>query len=206
MEPGGLALFASQFLATDRLKFMDAVRRHYDRMLEVIAAVMMAAVTLIIVSGFVFRWLGESLVWYDEVAAISLAWLTYYGGALAALRGAHIGFPGLVNAMPANWRVAATFFASAITIFFFALLAYTGIKVVQILQGDTLVSIPEVSLQVTQSVIPITAVLFVIAELLKLPGLLREARRGPLIDHEVKEALESVGMDPAEAAKRARPS
>ncbi len=183
---------------------MDAVQRLYDRLLEMIAAVMMAAVTLIIVTGFVSRWLGGSLVWYDEVAAISLAWLTYYGSALAALRGAHIGFPGLVNAMPANWRVAATFFASAITVFFFALLAYTGVKVVQILQGDTLVSIPAVSLQVTQSVIPITAVLFVIAELIKLPGLLRDARRGPLIDHEVKEALESVGMDPAEATERAR--
>ncbi len=102
--------------------------------------------------------------------------------------------------------MAATAFSSAVTIFFFALLAYTGIRVVQILKGDTLVSIPELSLQVTQSVIPITAVLFVIAELLKLPELLREARRGPLVDHEVKEALESVGIDPVEATERARPS
>ena len=183
---------------------MDAFQRLYDRALEVVAAALMAAVLLIIVSGFVFRWAGQSLVWYDEVAAISLCWLTYYGGALAALRGAHIGFPGLVNAMPANWRVAATFFASAITIFFFGLLAYMGLQVVQILKGDTLVSIPEVSLQFTQSVIPITGVLFVIAELLKLPELLREARRGPLIDHEVKEALEAVGIDSAEAVQKVR--
>ncbi|WP_137043060.1 TRAP transporter small permease [Pseudolabrys sp. FHR47] len=178
---------------------MDAFQRWYDRALEVIAAAMMTIVTLIIVAGFIFRWAGHSLVWYDEVAAISLCWLTYYGGALAALRGAHIGFPGLVNAMPANWRVAATFFSSTVTIFFFGLLAYMGLQVVQILKGDTLVSIPEVSLQVTQSVIPITSLLFVIAELVKLPGLLREARRGPLIDHEVKEALESAGLDTAEA-------
>lgn len=178
---------------------MDAFQRWFDRALEVIAAAMMAIVAAIIVAGFMFRWAGHSLVWYDEVAAISLCWLTYYGGALAALRGAHIGFPGLVNAMPANWRVAATFFSSAVTIFFFGLLAYMGIQVVQILKGDTLVSIPEVSLQVTQSVIPITSTLFVIAELVKLPGLLREARRGPLIDHEVKEALESAGIDTTEA-------
>lgn len=185
---------------------MDAFQRLYDRTLEVIAAAMMVIVTSIIVAGFIFRWAGESLVWYDEVAAISLCWLTYYGGALAALRGAHIGFPGLVNAMPANWRVAATFFSSAVTILFFGLLAVMGFKVVQILKGDTLVSLPEVSLQVTQSVIPITAVLFVIAELLKLPGLLREARRGPLIDHEVKEALESVGVESPQVAEGARPS
>jgi TRAP-type C4-dicarboxylate transport system permease small subunit len=177
----------------------------YDRVLEAIAAVMMAIVTLIIVVGFAARWTGHSLVWYDEVASISLCWLTYYAGALAALRGAHIGFPGLVNALPANWRVGATCLASSITIFFFALLAVTGIMVVDILHGDTLVSLPQVSQQVTESAIPITAVLFVVAELVRLPGLLREARRGPLIDHEIKEALESVGID-VEANEKARPS
>ena len=66
--------------------------------------------------------------------------------------------------------------------------------------------LPEVSLQITQSVIPITAVLFVIAELIRLPGLLRDARRGPLLDHEIMEALESVGIDPTEVTEKARTS
>jgi TRAP-type C4-dicarboxylate transport system permease small subunit len=184
---------------------LNSLYRLYDRILEAIAAALMAIVTLIIVSGFVFRWFGFPLVWYDELGAISLCWLTYYAGALAALRGAHIGFPGLVNALPPNLRVGATFLASAITIFFFGLLAIMGIKVVQILKGDTLVSMPSVPLQLTQSVIPITAVLFVISELIRLPGLLRDARRGPLVDHEIKEALESVGIAPTEATERERP-
>lgn len=187
------------------MKF-ETFHRYYDRLLEGIAAALMGGVTLIIVAGFVFRWIGYSLVWYDEVGAISLCWLTYYAGALAALRGAHIGFPGLVNALPPNWRVAATCFASAITIFFFGLLTVTGISVVRILKGDTLVSLPDVSLQVTQSVIPIAAALFVIAELIRLPGLLREARRGLLVDHEIKEMLESVGLDTTEATDKAQPS
>jgi TRAP-type C4-dicarboxylate transport system permease small subunit len=138
------------------------------------------------------RGLGLSLVWYDEVASIALAWLTYYAGALAALRGAHIGFSGFVNALPPAWRVAATLFASAVTISFFVLLAVTGAQVVQILAGTTLVSIPEVSLQVSQSVIPIASVLFVIAELIRLPELLREAWRGPIVDAELKEALATI--------------
>lgn len=168
---------------------MIAIRQIYDRILEIIAVVLMIGVTLIITMGFVFRWADASLVWYDEVASISLCWLTYYAGALAALRGAHIGFAGFVNSLPANWRVAATAFSSFVTIFFFAVLAVMGTKVVQILQGDTLVSLPWLSLQVTQSVIPIASVMFVIAELLRLPDLLREARRGPLVDHELQEAL-----------------
>jgi len=187
---------------------MDLSRlyRLYDRVLEAIAAAMMAIVTLIIIAGFVFRWAGYSLVWYDEVGGIALCWLTYYAGALAALRGAHIGFPGLVNVLPAKWRVAATFLASAVTIFFFVLLTWTGLEVQRVLKGDVLVSLPEVSLQIPQSVIPIAAALFVVAELIRLPGLLHDARRGPLVDHEVKEALESAGIDVAPASNEARPS
>ncbi len=175
---------------------MNRLRQIYDRFLEVIAVILIIAVTGIVVAGFTFRWLGFSLVWYDEIASISLCWLTYYAGALAAMRGAHIGFSGFVNSLPPNWRVAATLFASSVTIFFFCVLAWTGIQVVKILQGDTLVSIPSLPLQVTQSVIPIASVLFVIAELLRLPGLVEEARRGPLVDPELKIALEH-----AQAAK-----
>ena len=169
---------------------MKSLRRIYDRILEAIAVALIVAVTAIVTMGFVYRWVGESLVWYDEVASIALAWLTYYASALAALRGAHIGFSGFVNSLPARWRVAATVFSSAVTIFFFALLAVMGTKVVQILKGDTLVSIPEVPLQLTQSVIPIASLLIVIAELIRLPDVVREAWRGPLLDHELKEAIE----------------
>jgi TRAP-type C4-dicarboxylate transport system permease small subunit len=172
---------------------MDKLRQAYDRLLAAIAAILIVAISLIVMLGVLYRWVGESLVWYDEVASIALCWLTYYAGALAALRGAHIGFAGFVNALPADLRVAATLLASAVNIFFFGLLAYMGVEVVKILGGTTLVSIPELSQQVTQSVIPITAVMFVVAELLRLPKLLEEARRGPLIDHELKEALEAVG-------------
>lgn len=173
---------------------MDSVRRAYDRLLEVIAVIMIVGVTVIVIMGFTYRWAGASLVWYDEVASISLAWLTYFGAALAAMRGAHLGFAGLVNSFPAPLRVAATLFASGVTIFFFALLAWVGIQLLPIIAGITLVSIPEVSQAVVMVSLPVASILFVIAELLRLPGLLAEARRGPLVDHEIKEALEQAGV------------
>lgn len=176
---------------------MLAIRRSYDRILEVIAALLMAALTGIIVLGFVFRAFGLSLVWYDEVASIGLCWLTYYGSALAALRGAHIGFPGIVNAFPPSLRVISTIAAEIIVLTFFVILTVTGLEVLDILQGDTLVSIPSVSLVVTQSVIPITAVLFIIAELMRFPEVLADARGAGFEDHELKEALETVHEAPA---------
>ena len=172
---------------------MASFRRIYDRVLEAIAVVMIAAVTIIVVLGFTFRWMGIALVWYDEVASISLAWLTYFAAALAALRGSHLGFAGFVNSLPASWRVAATLCASGITIFFFCLLAITGYQVMQAISGLTLVSLPDVQQQWVVSVIPIASVLLVLAELLRLPEALEEARQGPLLDPEIKEALEGHG-------------
>lgn len=168
---------------------MIAIRQIYDRLLEIIAVILMLAVTAVVTMGFVYRWVGASLVWYDEVASIMLCWLTYYAGALAALRGAHIGFAGFVNSLPAHFRMAAVVFSSFITMFFFAVLAVMGVKVVDVLGSDTLVSIPAVSQQFTQSVIPIASVLFIVSELLRLPELISDARRGPLVDHELAEAL-----------------
>jgi len=138
----------------------------------------------------VFRYAGEALSWYDELASIGLVWLTYYGSALAALRGAHIGVPGLINALPPKARVATTIFAEAVVILFFVMLAYYGVQVLLILQGEHMVSLPSVPTQLTQSAIPGGAALFVIAELLRLPEVLRQARTTGFIDLEIKEALE----------------
>jgi len=171
---------------------MQAIRFWYDRFLEVIAAALMAGLTLILVLGFVYRFFGMSLVWYDEVASIGLAWLTYYGSALAAHRGAHIGFPGIVNAFPPGVRVVVTIIAEAITIGFFVLLAIYGTEVVVILQGSSLVSLPSVSQMFTQSVIPVASALFIIAEFLRLPEVLKMARNQGFEDHELKEALGTV--------------
>jgi len=176
---------------------LKGLRRGLDKLLEVVAALLMVALSLLIIMGFLFRAAGYALSWYDEIASIGLCWLTYYAGALAALRGAHIGFPGIVNTLPAGLRLAVTLVAEAIVIFFFGVLAVTGLEVLQILEGSTLVSLPAVSLQITQSVIPITAVLFIVAELLRLPEVIAAARASGFVDHELQEALQGAAPAPA---------
>lgn len=152
------------------------VRRHYEQLLETICIVLMAALAIVVTLGVAFRYFGSALAWYDEIASILLAWVTYYGAALAALKRAHLGVPELVRALPPALRLAAAVFSEACVIGFFALMAWVGVAVLDVLATDNLVSLPEISVVYTQSVIPITAVLFVIAELLVLPDVLREAR------------------------------
>ena len=39
---------------------------------------MMVALAVTVLLGVTFRFAGSALVWYDEVAAVQLAWITYY--------------------------------------------------------------------------------------------------------------------------------
>ena len=152
------------------------VRTLYGRFLETIAIVLMVVLAIEVTLGVAFRYAGYALAWYDEVASILLAWVTYYGAALAALRRAHLGVPEIVRMLPPHFRVPVAVFAEACVIAFFILLAWIGYSVLDVLSTDTLVSLPEVSVVYTQSVIPISAVLFVMAEVLMFPEVLREAR------------------------------
>lgn len=148
-------------------------RRGFERLLEWIVIVLMVSLAVLVAVAVVYRKAGVSLVWYDEIASVLLAWITFYGAALAALRGAHIGVSALVDAMPRPARIAAALFAEACVIAFFVLLAWVGFSVLEVLATDHLVSLPQVSVMYTQSVIPIGSALFVVAELLRLPEVLR---------------------------------
>ena len=152
------------------------IRKGFQHLLEAIVILLMVTLTVIVLVAVVYRKMGASLSWYDEIASVMLAWLTYYGAALAAIHREHIGFAGLIKAMKPAVRIPFVIISEACIIGFFALLAWVGVDVLIILEGDSLVSLPQVPTRLTQSVIPIGAVLFIIAEVLGLPDLIREAR------------------------------
>jgi TRAP-type C4-dicarboxylate transport system permease small subunit len=168
------------------------LRTAFDRTLTAFVIFLLGSLAVIVLMGVAYRKLGISMVWYDEVASIALAWLTYYGAALAALKRAHIGFPGLVNAMPPVFRVPVVLLGEAVVIAFFAVLAWYGYQVLVILEGDSMVSLPWVPTRVTQSVIPIGAVLFILAQLFSLPELLAQARGAGVVDAEKQEMEKEI--------------
>jgi TRAP-type C4-dicarboxylate transport system permease small subunit len=138
----------------------------------------MAVLAIEVTLGVLYRSFGASLVWYDEVAYILLAWLTYYGSALGAAQRAHIGCPEVVAMMPPGARVAARAVAEVLVIVFFLLLGWMGFTILEVLASDHLVSLPDVPVNYVQSVIPISAAFIIAAELLTLPAALARARIG----------------------------
>ena len=171
---------------------LSRINRVLSKILEWVTISLMILLTLVVAIAVLARLLGQSFSWYDEVAAIMLAWITYYGSALAALHRRHIGFDTVLLQLPQNLRIAAVLFGELIVLIFFFLMARAGLQVLEVLAGDTLTSLTWVPIQFTQSVIPIGAILFILCQLLSLPGYLKITASGISLEHaEIEEEVEA---------------
>ncbi len=172
---------------------MIKFKRVFEKILETISIFLLISLAFIVVLAVILRFSGHSLVWYDEIASVLLVWLTYYGSALAACNRGHLGFPGLFLVLPKPLRVLAFILAEAVVIGFFAVIGYAGWYVLGIFGEETLITLPWVTLSFTQSVIPLGAVLFILAEVLSIPDAWSKAMAG--IDYEkvaIEQAIEEA--------------
>ena len=172
------------------------IKQWLERILEIFSIFLLITLAFIVVLAVVFRFLGQSLIWYDEVASVVLAWLTYYGSALAVIHRGHLGFPGLFLSLPKPLRAAAFITAEIVVIGFFAVIGYAGWYILGVFGDETLVSLSWVHLSFTQSVLPIGAALFILAELLSMPDAWRKSMAGvdyekEMIDQAIEEASQS---------------
>jgi len=126
----------------------------------------MISLSITVLLGVCFRWAGHSLVWYDEIAGIQLAWITYFGSAYASLKGLHIGMPTLIKVFPKDIRKILFVLSKIIIFLFFLVLTYYGTKVIIVLRGDTLVTLDWIPQSFVQSVIPVYSLLIIISEFL----------------------------------------
>jgi TRAP-type C4-dicarboxylate transport system permease small subunit len=181
---------------------IDRTAHILERILEAFVVFLVVLLTVLVIYAVLMRIFGASPSWYDEVAAIFLSWITYYGAALAALKRRHIGLDSVLLAIPMPARMGAVIVAEVLVIGFFVLLADAGLEVLMVLEGMRLTSLTWVPVQFTQSVIPIGAALFIVCELLSLPAYWRATAAGVSLEHaEIEDEVESE-LAKAEAAHR----
>lgn len=184
---------------------MARAARCADIALQVVTIALLIALAAVVVLAVAFRFAGASFVWYDEVATVMLAWITYYGAALAALRRRHLGFAGFQMNLRPRVRLITFWFGEAVTYAVFATMAWASWYVLRVMAGETLVSLDWVSLQFTQSVVPIGCTLFVIAHGLSTPQALRRLAAGRSgedeeIAREISRARTALDADKGDSA------
>ncbi len=186
------------------MTLVNSLSRFLELVLEAFTVFLMVLLTVTVIVAVLARLMGASFSWYDEVAAIMLAWITYYGSALAALKRRHIGFDSVLLALPRGLRMPAVALGEASVLTFFVLMAWAGYQVLVVLQGSYLVSLTWVPIQFTQSVIPIGAVLFIVGQLISLPKYWTKTRDGISLEH--AEIEEEVHAEMAKAHDGGRAS
>ena len=183
---------------------IDLFRNGLEKILEWVAIILMVALTITVLTAVYYRYSGNSLSWYDEVAEIQLAWITYYGAALAALKRRHIGMDLVLLSIPMPVRLWLAVLSELIVLIFFVALAYVGYEVLLVFEGMTLEALDWVPVQFTQSVIPVGAALYVICHLLSMPEYLAKTAAGVSLEHaEIEEEVETE-MRKADAMRAAK--
>ncbi|WP_068108183.1 TRAP transporter small permease [Tropicimonas marinistellae] len=167
------------------------------RMVETISLALLVVLALSVLYSTAMRYLGASPSWYDEIASVLLAWLTYFGATYAMLMRQHMGFAGLVTALPGNLAIVIALFGELLVIAYFAITGWYGYQVLEVAAYDALLSLPWMSLDIIQSIIPITAVLMIISTLLTMPKAIRDAAQG--VDPEHAEIDQAIAEAEAEA-------
>jgi len=148
-------------------------RAAYGKFLEWLVGILMVVLFVEVTAGVVFRTIGHPLVWYDEVASMLLAWLTFYGSALASFKRGHIGCPEIIDMLPRTTKRVFSIIAQLVVIGFFGMMGWMGAEIMPILATDFMTSVPNIPMSWVQSVIPISAVLILIAEFMTLADLMK---------------------------------
>ncbi|MCK6263715.1 TRAP transporter small permease [Vibrio sp. ZSDE26] len=169
---------------------INTISNVLEKVLIAISMTILLSLSAIIIVAVFSRFSGASLYWYDEVSAILLAWLTFYGSALCALKRAHMGFGGLVAKMTPVARKAIFLLSEVIVIGFFVVIAWASYYILQIFGDETLTSLDFITLAFAQSALPIGAVLFVIAQLCSMPQAWALVSKGSTREEEeIEEAI-----------------
>lgn len=178
---------------------LDRTALWLDRALQVFTLVLLVTLACVVLLGVGFRYTGNSLIWYDEVAAVLLAWITFAGAALAVLRNAHLGFSGLLYGLPPAGRMVLFWTGEAIFLATFAVTAWAGWAILDIFGSETMTTLRFVPRTVVQGIVPVAAGLIVLGRLLTLPRRLADVRSGR--DPEAQEIEHEIARAEAELAR-----
>lgn len=172
--------------------------------LQAATLAMIVALACIVLMGVGFRYSGSSLIWYDEVSSVLLAWITFTGASLAVLHNAHLGFNGLLFGLPLPLRTALFWVVEAIFIATFGIIVWGGWAILGFFGSETMTTLRFVPRTFVQGILPVAAALMVLARLLTLPERSASVRAGA--DPEGEEIAHEIARAEAELSRAGRGS
>ncbi len=170
---------------------MASWSRVFDRVMEVIAAILLVALLVTVTLGIVTRALGEPLIWTDEVSRFLMLWVAVTGWILASRRRAHIRIRFFHDMLPARgWRSTEALMQLAMAVFG-GLITWYSIHLVQSNYDLEATTVP-LSMGLLYAPMVLAGIVTLLQGLTELAGNLRNWRTSPY------EPVAATPQEPAE--------
>lgn len=173
--------------------------RWLDLFLQIATIAMIVTLACVVLLGVAYRYSGQSLIWYDEVAAALLAWITFTGAALAVVRNSHMGFNGLMFGLPGAGRFVLFGLVELLFLTICAITAWAGWAILEIFGDEVMTTVRFVPRAVLQGILPVSFGLMILGRLLTLPERLQAVRDG--VDPDTAEIEHEIARAEAELAE-----
>lgn len=96
--------------------------KFFEKFEEGVLALLLVAMTLLVFTEVVARFMGHGVLWAQELTQLCSAWMVLFGASYCVKKGAHIGVDVVTNALSDfNKRIAAVIAAGLCIIYCFAI-------------------------------------------------------------------------------------
>ncbi|MFZ3045688.1 MAG: TRAP transporter small permease [Desulfatirhabdiaceae bacterium] len=118
-------------------------------------------ICLILFIQVIFRYLGSSLGWSEEVSRHMLVAITFLGGTAAYKRASFIGLKGIGHGLGPRFQRIVVVALQVLTLACFAILAWFGISYTSNAWHHTSASL-QIPMSIPFAVIPVSAAIFIV--------------------------------------------
>jgi TRAP-type C4-dicarboxylate transport system permease small subunit len=139
---------------------MARVNRIIDTLLFYLLSVALASVVGICILQVVARYLfSSSFTWAEEVSIVLLLWATWGGACLALKQGVHLKVHVLEDRLPEKRRLILRLALDCLIIPFLVVITLVSRTVLEAMGVQTLMSLPDVSMNVMYASVPFGCIL-----------------------------------------------
>lgn len=146
-------------------KFANSFNKIFRTVLISIMAFLTGINVVSIVLQVVFRIFKIRIAWTNELAGISLAWITFLGATLATVDQTHIGFDTIFSKLKLRQAVVLRIICNIFVFFACVVIFWYGLTTVKHGESVKLVSLPG-TLAMAVSIVPASAAVMAIATII----------------------------------------
>ena len=137
---------------------MTSLARLAGRAVDGLAIAMFTGMFACVLAQVVFRYfLGEPLVWSDELARYLFVWCSFLGWVIAARKRSHLSISGVADRLSPRGRALLALVGALAALAFAGLLVYYGVRIAS-RNWDVETTSLAISMGVVYAIVPVAAV------------------------------------------------